>query len=222
MLARYRHISFDLDGTLVHTVPEYRYAIVPKVVHELGGAIKEERAIDRFWFEASRDEVIRREFKVEPASFWHLFRILDTSEQRSRHTRAYDDAELTLRKLKAMGKITSVITGAPHWIADMEVQKLNGAPLDMHFSITDSQFNGKPDPASFHFILKKLNVSPRETLYVGNSNEDAYYARNAGADFLYLQRKEHQFNLRDYAVGTIDSLDHLFMRQWKVVSPTAL
>ena len=55
MLKKYKHIAFDLDGTLVHTVPEYRYKIVPEVVSQLGGTIDSVHSIDKFWFEGGRD-----------------------------------------------------------------------------------------------------------------------------------------------------------------------
>jgi len=210
MLSPYKHISFDLDGTLVHTVPEYRYKIVPMVVKELGGEINDRHHIDKFWFEAGRDEVIKNHFGLEPSAFWTLFRKTDSADKRSSHTHAYDDSERTLRKLKEMGKIISIITGAPHYLAQIEISKLNGAPHDFYLSITDSEFIEKPDPKSLIFSLEKLKMSPKETIYIGNSNEDAYFAKNAGVDFIYLERKEHQFDLKDYSIATIHSLDELF------------
>ena len=210
MLDKYKHISFDLDGTLVYTVPEYRHKIVPVVVDRLGGSIKEKHLIDRFWFEANRDEIILNNFGLDPQLFWSLFRKLDSASQRAPHIRAYDDGEPTLRRLKKMGKIISIITVAPHLIAQMEIEKLNDAPYDYYFSITNSKYKQKPDPESLHFVLKKLNVEKEETVYIGNSNEDAYYAKNAGVDFIYLERKEHPFDLKEYAAATIHSLDELF------------
>ncbi len=210
MLSRYKHISFDLDGTLVHTVPEYRYEIVPMVVKELGGKIDDKHHIDKFWFESGRDEVIKNHFGLEPTTFWTLFRKTDSAEKRTSHTRAYDDSERTLRKLNEMGKIISIVTGAPHHIAHMEISKLNGAPYDFYLSITDSEFIEKPNPESLLFSIEKLQMELKETIYIGNSNEDAYFAKNARVDFIYLERKEHQFNLKDYAITTIHTLDELF------------
>ena len=46
--------------------------------------------------------------------------------------------------------------------------------------------------------------------YIGNSNEDAYYSKNAGVEFIYLERKEHEFDLKDYAITTIQTLEDLF------------
>jgi phosphoglycolate phosphatase len=209
MLKKYKHISFDLDGTLIHTIPEYRHEIVPAIVKKLGGTIKNKHSIDRFWFESNRNTIIQNDFNLEPSSFWNLFNEMDR-EKRSLYTRAYDDAECSLRKLKEMNKIISIITSVPHEIAQMEIEKLNRAPHDFYFSIDYSRFIEKPDPKSFHYVLENLKVRPKETVYIGNSNEDAYYAKNAGVDFIYLDRKEHQFDLEDYAIATIYSLDELF------------
>ncbi|MFH1183117.1 MAG: HAD-IA family hydrolase [Candidatus Moraniibacteriota bacterium] len=208
-LDKYKHISFDLDGTLVHTLEEYRFKVVPKVVKQLGGKIKYKHSVNKFWFEAGRDKTIKEEFNLDPETFWDLFKKIDTPNKRSSHTFAYPDAEPTLRFLKKINKIISIITGARDWIARMEIEKLNGAPYDFYLSLYDSDFNEKPDPAGLKFAMKKTQTNPGETLYVGNSNEDAYFAKNAGVDFLYLCRKEHNFDLRDYSIGKIHSLDEL-------------
>jgi phosphoglycolate phosphatase len=210
MIERYRHISFDLDGTLVHTVPEYRHKIVPEIVETLKGSIKEDRSIDKFWFESGRDKIIKNEFNLEPGIFWKLFREIDTPEKRSKHTTAYPEAEKAIKKIKESGKIVSIITGAPAWIAEMEIEKLNDIGHDYYLSIHGGGFKSKPDPKSFFYVLDKLSLKPKETLYIGNSNEDAYYAKSAGVDFLYLERKEHKFDLSDYSIGKIHSLDELF------------
>lgn len=210
MLKKYKHISFDLDGTLVHTSPAYRYKIVPEVVSQLGGEIKNERDIDKFWFEGTRDRVIKDVFGLDPAKFWLLFRQKDSQEKRSEHTFAYDDAEPCLRRLKEAGKLISVITGAPEEIARMEIKKLNGAPMDFYLSIASSSFEEKPSSESFMFVLDKLSVKPEETIYIGNSNEDALFAQNTGADFIYLERKQHDFDFDDWMINKIYSLDELF------------
>ena len=210
MLEKYTHISFDLDGTLVHTLPEYRQKLVRAVAAELGKNSLASEAIDRFWYEAGRDAIIQNELGLNPAAFWDLFHAKDAPEARSPHTRAYEDAEPCVRRLKELGKIVSIITGAPSWIAEMEIEKLNNAPLDIYFSIHAHAFPPKPDPQSFFLVLEKLHIAPAETLYIGNSNEDAHFAKNAGVDFLYLERREHPFDLRDYAITTVHSLDEIF------------
>lgn len=210
LLNKYKHISFDLDGTLVHTVRDYRHTVIPKVVSQLGGTVGNPTAVDKFWFEPGRDETIKAEFGIAPADFWPLFRRIDTPEARAANTRAYEDSETTLIKIKESGKLISIITGAPHWVAKMELEKLNGAPFDFFIPLADSRYAEKPHPESLHFVMAELKTSPSETVYIGNSNDDAIYAKKAGVDSIYLERKEHEFGLRDKAVGVIHSLHELF------------
>jgi len=209
MLKKYKHISFDLDGTLIHTLPEYRHRVVPLVVRRLGGKVSDSHSVDRFWFEADRDQIIKNEFGLSPKKFWDLFLKNDSPKKRYHHTKPYEDSELSLRKIKELGKIISIITGAPHWIAQMEIQKLNNSPIDFYLSL-DEKLPVKPDPQGMLLTLKKLKMKPIETVYIGNSNEDARFAKNAGVDFIYLERKEHQFDLEKESIATIHSLNDLF------------
>lgn len=209
MLKRYRHFSFDLDGTLVHTKPEYRHTVIPRVVELLNGRVPDDRASDAFWFEGRRDEIIRQDFNLDPAAFWPVLHQHDSAEFRNPHTFAYPDVEPTLRQLHTDGMNLSIVTGAPTGIATMEISKLNGIPLDFIFSITSNRYLSKPDPTSLHFVLEQLKIGPDETVYVGNSTEDAQFAKNAGVDFIYLERREHEFHGRDTAIATIHSLAEL-------------
>lgn len=210
MIQKYKHISFDLDGTLVETVREHRCFIVPKIVDELGGAIDDYLHIDEFWFKRDRNSTIKEKFRVDPEKFWKIWREMDTPDFRSKNTKPYKDTEYSLKKLKGMGKIISIITGSQKNIADMEIKKINGIQLDYFLSIFDNKFKEKPDPKSFHFVLNKLKIRPKETLYIGNSDEDALYAKKAGVDFIHIDRKEYPFDLEKYATRTIKSLEELF------------
>jgi phosphoglycolate phosphatase len=210
-LDKYKHISFDLDGTLVHTTEEYRLKVVPETLEMLGSKIRDKHLINRFWFESGRDEIIKKEFGLDPEKFWKAFHKVDRPEKRDSYTKSYPDSERVIKSLKKLGKVISIITGAPPWTADMEIKKINKNLYDLFLSISDvgEELPPKPDPEGFHFALEKLNMKPEETIYIGNSNDDAYFAKNAGVDFLYLCRKEHDFDLRDYSVGKIHSLDEL-------------
>ena len=210
MIKKYRHISFDLDGTLVHTFPEYRYRLLSVVTKILGGKVPANRDIDRFWFENARDEIILKDFGFKVDEFWEVFRKMDDPKERALNTDAYPDSEITLRKIKEAGKIVSIITGVPHIIAEFEIKKLNEAPVDYYLSIFDRGFEQKPAPESFRFVLNELETKPEETVYIGNSNEDAYFAKNAGVDFIYLERRQHEFDSKDWIIETIHSLEELF------------
>ena len=211
MIKKYKHISFDLDGTLVHTIPDYRHRIVSEVIATLGGRTAVKKDIDKFWFDADRDEVVKKKFGLEPDDFWLLFRQLDVPAHRSAQTFAYDEAEACFRKLKDCGKTISVITGAPENIARMEIAKLNGAPVDILLALAWSDFPSKPAPDGLRFVLNELKMDLADTVYIGNGKEDADFARNAGVDFIYLERQPHDLDFSGQVIKTIRSLEELII-----------
>ncbi len=210
MISKYNHISFDLDGTLVSTLPEYRQRIVPCVINNLGGMVGHPDLIDKFWFEPNRNEFISKNFKLDPDKFWRLFRELDKIEERAASTKVFNDVKKSLERLKKENKIISIITGAPQNIAKMEIEKFSKCHLDYQYSIDCKKFKEKPAPESFLFVLEELKSLPKDTVYIGNSIEDALYAKNSGVDFIHIERNEHHYDLKEHAIGVINSLEDLF------------
>lgn len=210
-LTKYKHFSFDLDGTLVRTTAEYRYKLVPEVIEKAGGRASSKHHIDRFWFETGRDLVIQEHFGLNPEVFWNHYRATEDMNVRNNFTEPYHDAERFLRRLSEMNKKVSIITGAPRAIAEMEIKKLNGAPIHhfLHLKWDGSKFEKKPDPGGLLHVMTELGFTPDETLYIGNSNEDALFAKNAGVDFIYLDHKEYPFDMHEHALASIESLDEL-------------
>lgn len=210
MIKKYKHISFDLDGTLVHTLPEYFFNSLVKTIKKLNGVVPDDKTISRLWFESGRDELIGNELGLNPGKFWERFRQIDTPGQRCQYTKPYSDVEMCLKNIKNIGKRISIITGGIRNIAEAEVKMLNSVALDYFFPIDYSRFKEKPAPESFLFVLSELKVKPEETVYIGNSSEDARFAENAGVDFIYLERKQHEFDSDDWMTNKIHSLDELF------------
>ena len=210
LIDSYKHISFDLDGTLVHTTPEYRYQFIGEVIDNLGGKIKDHRLIDKFWFEQDRTRIIKEDFELDADKFWETYVQIQSMEERGKHTWPYDDVDRTLKKIKNRNKLISIITGSPRAVAEMEIKKLEGEPCDYYLPIHDEKFLSKPDPDSFNFVLNKLGILPSETLAIGNGDEDALFAKNAGVDFIYIERREHDFHFHDYALARVESLDDIF------------
>ena len=62
----------------------------------------------------------------------------------------------------------------------------------------------KPDPAGLIRLMKKLGVSPEETVYLGDSPEDARTAQNAGVDFVAVT----------WGYRTLDQLREAGAREW--------
>lgn len=210
MLRKYKHISFDLDETLIHTDADYRYWLIPFVVKKLGGETPDKKMINEFWFEANRDETIAEKFGLNPENFWQLLKKIDTPQRRSRFTFANNDVFNCLWRLHKQGKLISIITGSPLPISKMATHKLKDAPVDFYLATTaHPELITKPHPSGMYYVLARLNVSAFETVYVGNSEEDWLFAKNSGVDFIYLERYEHNFSFKKRVVAVIKSLDEL-------------
>lgn len=71
----------------------------------------------------------------------------------------------------------------------------------------------KPDPSIFYIILKELNLTPQEVIYVGDSKEDIIGATNAGIRPILIQRKKIIGN--DYRVkNTLKFMNIEDLRQY--------
>jgi len=208
LIGKYKLIVFDLDGTLVHTTAEYRYQIVPHVLKKLGVNIVTLPLIDKFWFDGNRNETIKNEFGLDKNLFWKVFHKEDSMEKRKQYTHVYDDVHDAIKKLKKLGKLLAITTGAPKKIAKIETDLIPKEEFTKIISVTSTRYKAKPHPQSLIGCLKFCKVKAKNAVYIGNSREDAEYAKVAGVDFIYLERREHTFSGEN--ISTIHTLMELF------------
>lgn len=188
----YKAILFDLDGTLVHTMPEYRYKVVGKTLEDLGTK-STNNYIDRFWFEARRNDVIKEHFNVEPKIFWNAYNENDTTELRKGFTELYDDVGF-VDEVNQKGYKTGIVTGAPLNIASLEIDMIGQEKFGA--IVVANSFNGfkpKPHPHGLEECLDILEVKPNEAMYIGNADEDVIAAKNANIYDVFINRGEHEF-----------------------------
>ncbi len=207
----YKAAIFDLDGTLVHTNPDYRYDLANKVLKELGTKSPGNQYIDRLWFESGRDELLKKHFKLVPFIFWSIYREYDTSEQRSRHVRLYDDVDF-IQELREKGYKTGIVTGAPAEIAALEIRLLGKE--NFNAVVIANSSNGvkhKPHPEGLDMCLDLLNIKKKHAVFIGNSDEDIEAAKNAGIFDILVKRGEHEFpNINpSLAVHSLYELRHI-------------
>ncbi len=188
----YEAVVFDLDGTLVHTTPEYRYQIVGQILRDLG-ATASNHDIDRFWFETRRNAIIQEHFCLEPIQFWETYRKYDTTELRRQFIKLYDDVDF-IKELRQNKYKIGIVTGAPMHIASLEIGMLGEGDFD---SIIIAQIsNGikpKPYPDGLESCLEILGVDRSKAIYVGNADEDVMTAKNAQVYDVLLVRGEYDF-----------------------------
>ena len=188
---KYKAVLLDLDGTLVHTSPEYRYTIVGETLTGLGIKTTND-LIDKFWFETSRDKIIRQDFGLNPEIFWAKYRERDHTELRRKLTWPYNDIDF-VKELKRIGCKTGIVTGAPPHIASLEISMIGEENFDCVVIASESRgIRPKPDAHGIEEALRFLNTQNNEAMYIGNAEEDILAARNANVLDILLIRGEYK------------------------------
>ncbi|MDI6721896.1 MAG: HAD family hydrolase, partial [Candidatus Aenigmarchaeota archaeon] len=183
-------VIFDLDGTLVHTAPEYRYIVVGKVLHELGPPFSK-KYIDEFWFGLDRDRIVEECFNLNPGVFWETYKKYDDPQYRKRFMELYDDVDF-IYELKENGFKTGIVTSAPSRIINVEMEMLPLFDAAVRAQLS-SGVNPKPHPDGLEKCLEIMKIENNEALYVGNGEEDILAAKSAGVLDVLIDRGEYEF-----------------------------
>ena len=176
-----RLVVFDLDGTLVDssrdladavnalltelTAPALSRELVTSMVGE-GAAVLVKRALTAAGLDPDTPHALERFLEHYDA------RLLDS-------TRPYPEMLDTLDRLQARHRL-AVLTNKP---GRPTAEILKGLEIDRLFSDViggDSGHGRKPDPAGLLDLVRRADVTPRETLLVGDSPVDLETSRRAG------------------------------------------
>ena len=178
-MSGYRHIIFDIDGTLVDTYQTGLGSLQVTIKEFLNEEVTL-KSLEKYFgipsFQAA--EMI---YPQDPKLF------LDVWEEHYGAMRHYshffDGAVELLEKLKADGKKLGIVTSRA--LYELQHDPIM-APV-MHFfdvviTSADSDKH-KPNPDPTFAYLAKAGVTAEECLYVGDTQFDSECARGAGVDF---------------------------------------
>ncbi len=184
MSARHRFAIFDLDGTLVDSLPDLLQAL-NKLLAEHGRRTLAADEVRRMVGNGVH-KLVERGFDApgEPAGerlndlagrFMQLY-----AGHTIDHSRPYPGVEQALEKLVASGWTLAVCTNKPYQPA---VEMLDGLGLARYLKVItggDSCPFRKPDPRHVLATIEALGATPAATVFVGDSPNDAEAARAAG------------------------------------------
>lgn len=181
---RYRHMVFDLDGTLVDSLTDIANA-ANHVLTQLGLAPLSIDVVRSYIGDGARVLLQRAlgeryQSRVDEALALFLPRY---TQHLLDHTRTYDGIPEALAELSMAGVVLTVLTNKPEGMARAILQ---GLDLAGYFTIVvggDSLPQKKPDPAGLHHIRKLSGAAPATMLLVGDTPVDLVTARAAQVAF---------------------------------------
>ena len=181
---RYRHLIFDLDGTLLDTIDDICFAI-NKALRECGYDYQYDRESTKALVGDGADMLLHRALRdkgYDAQAFAQLKPIYMEYYRIHQVERAhpFEGLKETLQRLKAKGIRLSCVTNKPDALAH--------TILDMHFGEGFFDFvlgakEGlpvKPNPTSTYACMEAVGVAKEQCLYVGDSHVDIATGHNAG------------------------------------------
>ncbi|MFH1173682.1 MAG: HAD family phosphatase [archaeon] len=177
----YRALLFDLDGTLINSLP-YHYLAFKDLLDEHGIHIND-RHLRTLMGKSTED--IFAELKKK---YGFAEKTADLLEERRYHyfkfvgqrNLLFPGVMSTLKLLHKTHKL-ALVTGSSRVIMSHSTNKAFSALFDVIITINDVK-KGKPEPESFLKAAKQLKVLPKQCLVIGDSLYDALGARHAGMD----------------------------------------
>ena len=189
---RLRAVLFDMDGTLVDTLPDIAAAI-NATLDELGLAPLPKERIGVFIGKGPRvlatrvlDEqptltVDERIARIQPLLDGY---VRNYAPRIGREATVYPGVHEALAELSAAGYALGVVTNALQQLAEKVLARFDIARLMTIVLGGDGVTHGKPAPDPMWKACRALNVTPDETLMVGDSENDVLAARAAGCAIL--------------------------------------
>lgn len=176
-----RTITFDLDGTLLDTVPDIAVA-ANAMLRELGRPTYTEETIATFVGHGTAQLVARclpHMDAEELVQAQDIFRRYYTIEN-GRRSKPYPGVMQALAMLNNAGLPLAVVTNKPAAFTEPLLIATGLAPF-FRFAVSgDSLAEKKPHPLPLLHACQRFGVTPAENLHIGDSRYDAAAARAAG------------------------------------------
>lgn len=121
---------------------------------------------------------------------------------------AYPETVEVLQTLRAKGIPTGILTDVAYGMPRTFVQRdISGAGITDWFDVLLTSVEvgvRKPEPAGYRELAKRLNVEPKQMLYIGNEPKDVIGAKQAGACAVFLDRDNSGADHgQDFTISTL-------------------
>jgi len=181
-------LVFDLDGTLVDSVPDLRAAL-NEMLRERGRPPLSLPQVKRMVGDGAPAMVARAldASGADPAEPGALARFLEIYEADAvRLTRPYPGVQETLTALRRRGYRTAICTNKPQRATIAVIEGLGLLPLFDAIAGGDRFPVRKPDPGHLLRLIDELGARVAATAMIGDNENDAAAARAAGVRLVLM------------------------------------
>lgn len=200
----YRHVFWDMGGTLVDTYPQLDRALAD-VVADHGGSV-DVHEVSRLTRVSTGHAVahLSTRFGVPEAAFEAAEEALK-ERWRAAPAPAMPGAAALLHDVRAAGGLNLVVTHRDRRSAESLLTGI-GLEVDDLISTADG-YPRKPDPAMYRAMLERHGLDPAQCLAVGDRPIDAEAAAGAGLATATLESPEAPVDDEaDHSVAALDEL----------------
>ncbi len=187
-------VVFDVDGVLIDTEDAYPRVVQTALLRFANVRVSKKRILTRAgmhgveWFTpfvAGKKNARSLAFKLFKWGDGVYF-----SHYLPKYGKPMPGVHATLRALKKRGFKLAVVTNQSRNEVRITQKIIGFNAFDA--VVTASDAPPKPSPVGFRKILKKLGVSPREVLYVGDTVVDARLAHRVGVPLVLIHWKRNE------------------------------
>ena len=177
----YSHIIFDLDGTLIESLPGIATALNAALAeHKLPTHSTD--AIRTFIGDGSHSLCARAmsEQSDDTVELVHQSFLKEYPKAWKSGTSVFEGITELIHSLKSTGSTLSILSNKPH---SFTTEMVDYFFPDKPFDLVLGQREGiaqKPDPSGVHELLGELGQSSNNSVLVGDATIDIVTARNAG------------------------------------------
>lgn len=218
MIMRYKLVIFDMDGTILDTLDDLadsvNYALnaegyplrsIDEVRCFVGNGIRKliERSVPNGTELQNIDNVHRR--------FTEYY-----TEHCADKTKPYEGIIRLIDNLHKNGCKTAVVSNKANYAVQSLCSQYFEEKFDMAVGEQQPIYNKKPAPDLVNLVMKKLNVSACDTVYIGDSDVDIMTAANAGIECIIVDWgfRSREFLIEKGAekiVSSASELEEIFM-----------
>lgn len=179
----YKLVLFDLDGTILDTVPDIKF-VLNLTLKRFGLPEVDENEVKAFVGNGAYMLVKRasKNLPEEEVKKVHMYYAQKFAECDNTRSTAFEGEDELLTKLKESGVKVGIITNKPQ-TATLNVYKRFFEKYSFFF--VQGQSEGvplKPDPTSVLRAIELSGVGKSDCLFVGDGETDVEVAKNAGID----------------------------------------